>query len=167
MRNFLSKICRENQDTLVLFSSFFVRNRAFCDLISKNLVDPERPLLATWRRVACWISKATRLQAYASARVPTNARTPTSTHTYFSVCVSRRQRAAILSFSASMSPPYFSSLSYKQRYFRKGVIEHKMCVLIIFTTFVWKIFRSKKNSARYCHKCEKSSCKVPAILVGF
>ena len=81
MRNSSSKICRENQNTLVLFSSFFVRNRAFCDLMSRNLVEPERPKLAIWRRVASWISKATCSQVYASARAPTH------THTYFCVCV--------------------------------------------------------------------------------
>jgi len=35
---------------------------------------------------------------------------------------------------------------------KKKVIEHKMCFLIISTTFVWKIFHSKKNWARYDKK---------------
>jgi hypothetical protein len=34
------------------------------------------------------------------------------------------------------------------------VIEHKMRVLVFSTIFVWNISHSKKNSARYCHKCE-------------
>jgi hypothetical protein len=34
------------------------------------------------------------------------------------------------------------------------VIEHKRCVLIFSTTFISNIFNSKKNSTRYCHKCE-------------
>ena len=29
-----------------------------------------------------------------------------------------------------------------------------MSVLILSTTFIWKIFHSKKKSARYCHKCD-------------
>jgi hypothetical protein len=32
-------------------------------------------------------------------------------------------------------------------------MEHKMCVLIFSTTFVWNISHSKKNSRRYYHKC--------------
>jgi hypothetical protein len=40
--------------------------------MSKNVVEPERPQVAIWRmRVECWISKATRAQAHASARAPT------------------------------------------------------------------------------------------------
>ena len=33
------------------------------------------------------------------------------------------------------------------------IMENKMCVLIFCTNFVWNISHSKKNSARYCHKC--------------
>ena len=33
--------------------------------------------------------------------------------------------------------------------FQKNFIEHKMCVLIFSTTFVWNISHSKKKSVRY------------------
>ena len=36
---------------------------------------------------------------------------------------------------------------------RKKVSEHEMRVLIFSTTFVWNISHSKKNWARYDHKC--------------
>jgi len=36
---------------------------------------------------------------------------------------------------------------------RINVTEHKMCVLIFSTTFVWNIFHSKKNSAKYDKIC--------------
>jgi hypothetical protein len=45
--------------------------------------------------------------------------------------------------------PYLTKLSHKRHGFRKKVTEHKMCVLIFCTTFVWNISHSKKNSARY------------------
>jgi len=42
----------------------------------------------------------------------------------------------ILSSVASPAVQYFSKLSHKGRIKKKKVIEHKMCVLISFTTFV-------------------------------
>jgi hypothetical protein len=34
------------------------------------MVEPDRPQMEIWRRVACWVSKATRAQAHNSARAP-------------------------------------------------------------------------------------------------
>jgi hypothetical protein len=47
-----------------------------------------------------------------------------------------------------------SGLSHKRHDFRKNVIEHKVRVLIFSTIFFSNISHSKKNSARYCKKCE-------------
>ena len=43
--------------------------------------------------------------------------------------------------------------------------EHKMCVLVFSTSFMWNIFHSAKNTERYCHKYRNVSRKVPVILV--
>jgi hypothetical protein len=40
---------------------------------------------------------------------------------------------------------YFSTLSHKLHDFREKVTEHKMCVLIFCTAFVWDISDSKMN----------------------
>ena len=39
---------------------FFFENRAFHEIMWKNVVECRRPQLTTWRmRIACWIPKAT------------------------------------------------------------------------------------------------------------
>ena len=55
---------------------------------------------------------------------------------------------------------HFSTLFRKRHDFRGYVIEDKMCVLIFYTNFVWKISHYKKNSARYHHKCTQVRLQV-------
>jgi hypothetical protein len=56
-----------------------------------------------------------------------------------------RMRRIMLSSVACPALLYFSTLSHKQRDFRKNIIEHKICVLIFCTTFVRNLSRSKKK----------------------
>jgi hypothetical protein len=58
-----------------------------------------------------------------------------------------------LSSVVCLALQYFSTLSHKKHYFWKKVTEYKMCVLIFSTTFVWTISHSKRNWAKYDHKC--------------
>jgi len=55
------KNCSENQNTHFVFNNFFFfENRAVCEIMWKNIVQPGRPQMAIWRmRTACWITKAT------------------------------------------------------------------------------------------------------------
>ena len=64
-------------------------------------------------------------------------------------------RLIVSSFVAFLAPLHFSTLCYKRHNFRENVTEHKVPVKIFSTTFYWNIFYSKKNLAKYCHKCEK------------
>jgi hypothetical protein len=48
---------------------------------------------------------------------------------------------------------YFSTLSHKWHSSQKKVTEHKICILIFSTTFVWNISHSKKNWATYDQNC--------------
>jgi hypothetical protein len=56
---------------------------------------------------------------------------------------------------ASMPSPYLVTLSHERHDFREKVIEHKLRVFIFSTTFIETISHSKKNSVKYCQKCEK------------
>ena len=64
----------------ILFSITFFRNRAIYELMSKNLLESERPLMTIRRRVACWISKATHAWAHS---LPCSH---THTHTHTEIC---------------------------------------------------------------------------------
>jgi len=63
-----------------------------------------------------------------------------------------------LSFAASNVHSPFCYLwsvrliSYTAR-FSESFVGHTVCVLIFSTIFVWNIYHSNRNSARYCHKC--------------
>jgi hypothetical protein len=52
---------------------------------------------------------------------------------------------AVLSSVVCAALQSFSTLSHKRHYFRKIIIEHKICILIFFTTFVWNISHPKKK----------------------
>ena len=66
----------------------------------------------------------------------------------------KRMRRIILSSVAYLALPNFSTLSHKRHDFGKSLLDiSKMCVLIFYTTFVWKVSHTKKNRATYCHKC--------------
>ena len=80
-----------------------------------------------------------------------------------------RMGRVLLSSVVSPALQYFSILSYKRHDFRnkKKIIEHKMRVLIFFTTFVRNISNSKNNSARYSHKCTQVYVKYPLFSSDF
>jgi hypothetical protein len=63
----------------VLCSITFSRNSAVYEIISRNMVESERPLMTIWRRLTCWIRKATRAQSHAIAF--SSILTHTHTHT--------------------------------------------------------------------------------------
>jgi hypothetical protein len=65
-----------------------------------------------------------------------------------------RNAPPMLSTTASMAPPYFSTLSHKQHGFRKKkkVTGHKICVFIFSSTFISNISHSEKKLGKYCHK---------------
>jgi len=50
---------------------------------------------------------------------------------------------------------------------KKKVTEHKICVLIFSTTFVWSLSLSKKKWARYDNKCIGIHVKNPSFLSEF
>ena len=51
---------------------------------------------------------------------------------------------------------FFHINSQTPRFTKKKITEHKMCISIFSTTFVWNISHSKKNWGRYGQKCISS-----------
>ena len=48
-----------------MISNFFSENRAVYEIMSKKVVEPERPQMTMWGMgVACWISNATRARSH-------------------------------------------------------------------------------------------------------
>ena len=70
----------------------------------------------------------------------------------------------VMSFVASLAPPYFS---HKRHDFREKVVDQEMFVLVFSTTFVKNISHSKKNSAKHCRKCQNVYIKYPLFLPDF
>jgi hypothetical protein len=71
-----------------------------------------------------------------------------------------RMRRIMSSSVAWLAVPYFSTLSHKRHSYRKKrhsyrkkSVEHKVCVLIFSTAFVWNVSYYEDNSARYYDKC--------------
>jgi hypothetical protein len=58
-----------------MFNNFFPPNRALYEIMSKNVVEPERPQMTVWRLVACWIMKATRTETHVRPLSPTHTHT--------------------------------------------------------------------------------------------
>jgi hypothetical protein len=58
MRNVSDKSCRENPNTFHI-QLLLLENRDVCEIMWKNMVEPDRPQTTLWRmRTACWIPKA-------------------------------------------------------------------------------------------------------------
>ena len=77
VRNVSKAPCRENQNTLPIFTDFFFDNNAIYETRSKNMVKSESLQMAIWRRIACSVNRTMCAQAHVSVRAHTLTRTHT------------------------------------------------------------------------------------------
>jgi len=50
---FQIEVCRENRNTHFMFS-YFKKNRTICQMMWKNIVEPDRSQMTVWRmRISC------------------------------------------------------------------------------------------------------------------
>ena len=76
MRNVSDKSCRRNQNTHFVFSNFFSKNRAVCEIMWKNTVKRGRPQMTIWRmRIACYKHTLTICNTYCFSTTTVVART--------------------------------------------------------------------------------------------
>jgi hypothetical protein len=61
----LTEVVEQTETHISYFLLFsFSKNRAICEIMWKNIVQPGRPYITIWRmRIACWIPKATNTKA--------------------------------------------------------------------------------------------------------
>ena len=87
MSNVLDKSCRENQNIRFVFSNFFFsENCIVYEIMSKNMMEPDRPQLAIWWHIACWLNKTTCVQVHTCARAPTHTKI-SNTYCFFTATV--------------------------------------------------------------------------------
>jgi hypothetical protein len=110
MRNVLDKVV-EKIKTDILYSITFFETRAVCGIMSKTLVEPERPHMTIQRmRGACWNSKGRPAHARTRWNTNTHMYTHTCTHAHTRMCMDApAQKYAIL-----IAFP-------RQKYFRESV----------------------------------------------
>jgi hypothetical protein len=82
MTNILDKSCRENQDTHFMFNSFFFENHTIYEIMSKNMVQPERPQMTSQH--GAYKSHAGLARLYIHAHAP--GHTQTRAHTDTQIC---------------------------------------------------------------------------------
>jgi len=58
---FQANVVENMENTHFIFSNFFFSEiHAVCEIMWKNIVEPDRPHMTIWSmRIACWITKAT------------------------------------------------------------------------------------------------------------
>ena len=88
---FLIKVAEKTKTHILYSVAFFRKSCRLLDNV-ENVVEPETPQMAIWRRFACWISKSTRAQAHASACVPTHKSARTHTQQYVILIAFPRQQ---------------------------------------------------------------------------
>jgi hypothetical protein len=79
----------------------------------------------------------------------------------------KRMCRIILSPMTSPAVPQFSTLSHKVYDFREKVIQHKICVLIFSTTFVWNIYHFKKIKRDAVTNLHTALCKTTVDMTRF
>ena len=104
---------------ILCFITFFPKILPF-EIMSKNVVKPDRSQMTIWRRVP-WDTKATRAQAHARVRAPITAHTythmhsPTCAHTHTEICSTYcfstatmiRERASVMRYTSCSSRKIF------------------------------------------------------------
>jgi len=63
MRNVAEKYSREDRSTHFVLNKFFLKKSAFCEIMRKNIAQPDRPQTTiSGMRTACWITTASSTQ---------------------------------------------------------------------------------------------------------
>jgi hypothetical protein len=89
-----------------IFFLTFSKNRSVYEVILKNVVQPVSLKMKIWRRIECWVNKATSAQAHTSTPARTHSPTRACTNTQTHKCVRH-----IAFFQGNMCFPKRSSVT--------------------------------------------------------
>ena len=79
----------------------------------------------------------------------------------------KRMRRILLSSVACLALPYFFALSHKRYYFRKKIIDHKVCVWFPLQILSETFLNVRRIARDMIINVHRSSCKVPVSFVRF
>ena len=116
MRNVSNKSHSEDQNTHFVLT-FLLETLAVCEIMSKNVLEPEMPQKTRRMRVACWLRKATRTRTSTRPRARPHTRTKARAHTKeYVILIVFFKATMVLRLSVTLYVHYISCYDREEKF---------------------------------------------------